>query len=150
MKKLTKEDRDLIKLLQQGVSQKEIAQRFGKDESTISKRISDLKQAGIIKYPVAIVNPTKLSGRLMAGHVTITVRGDQDLKQRLEDFFEENSNMPSSAISQMICEFVLFIAKEIKDGGEFIFRKNGKEQKILFPSELKWQFVSNEEPQKKS
>ena len=76
----------------------------------------------------------------MAGHVRIEIRGDPELKQRLEDFFAEHSNIPSSAISQMICEFALFIEKEIKDGGEFVFRKNGKEQKILFPAELKWQF----------
>lgn len=144
-KRLNKENMELIDLLQQGIAQKDIAKRLGKDESTISKRIKTLKQAGIIQYPVAIVDPTKLSDekekKLMAGHVSIVVRGDPELKQRLEDFFAEHSDMPRSAISQMICEFALFIEKEIKDGGEFVFRKNGKEQKILFPAELKWQFL---------
>jgi len=139
MGKLTKEDKELIDLLQKEISQKDIAKQLGKDESTISKRIKSLKQAGIIKYPVAIVFPSKK--KLMAGHVTITIRGDPELKQRLEDFFAEHSDTPPSAISQMICEFALFVAKEIKDGGEFVFRKNNKEQKVLFPTELKWQFL---------
>jgi len=137
---LSKGDTELIDLLRQGIAQKDIATHFGKDESTISKRIKDLKQAGIIQYPVAIV---KLSDKkkLMAGHVTITVRGDPELKQRLEDFFAENSDIPRSAISQMLCEFALFAAKEIKDGGELVLRKDGKERKIRFPAELEWRFL---------
>jgi hypothetical protein len=78
--------------------------------------------------------------RLMAGHVTITVRGDPMLKQRLEDFYAEHPELPRSALSQMICEFALFVAKERKEGGEFIFRKDGKEKKIIFPAKLTWQF----------
>jgi DNA-binding Lrp family transcriptional regulator len=126
-----KENLELIGLLQQGITQKDIAKRLGRDESTISKRITILKRDGIIEYPVAIVGP-----------IAITVRGDPELKQRLEDFYAKYSeSMPPSAISQMICEFVLFLEKEIKDGGELILRKNGKEQKILFPAKkLTWQF----------
>jgi len=131
---LSKEELELINFLQQGITQKEIAKRLGRDESTISKRITALKRDGIIQYPVAIVGP-----------IAITVLGDPKLKQRLEDFYAKYSgSIPSSTISRIICELALFIEKQINAGGEFILRKNGKEQKILFPPKLAWQFLFEE------
>jgi len=79
--------------------------------------------------------------RLMLGHVTIQVRGDAELKQRLESFFSAYPEIPRSALSQMICEFALFVHEEIKDGAELILRKANKEQKVFFPGRLSLQFT---------
>jgi hypothetical protein len=74
--------------------------------------------------------------QLMVGHVSILVRGDPKLKQRLDDLFSRYQEIPRAAMSQMICELVLFIEEETRNGAEIVLRKEGKERKIVFPP--KW------------
>lgn len=83
----------------------------------------------------------KGKARRMLGHVTIQIRGDENLKQRLENLYLAYSDSLSrSVLSQLICEFVLFIHRELENGAELILRKNDNERKIHFPPKLTLQF----------
>ena len=71
-RELSEEDAYIIDFLQKGQSQKEIAKFLGKEESTISKKISALRDAGIIvSYPSATVNISKLVRFIVYGLIKL-------------------------------------------------------------------------------
>jgi len=80
---LSEEDAYIIDSLQKGISQKEIANYLKKDESTVSKKIKDLKEAGIIvAYPSAIVDASKLVKLVIYGLIKLRLtKGGQDWEE---------------------------------------------------------------------
>jgi DNA-binding Lrp family transcriptional regulator len=69
---LSDDEASIIAKLQRGESQKEIAADLGKDETTISKKIRDLKEKGIIvAHPSVHVDPSKLVKHIIYGLIKL-------------------------------------------------------------------------------
>jgi len=103
-KRLSKTEVEVIDCLQRSIPQKDIAEHLRKDSSTISKRIKALKRAGIIQYPVAIVDPTKLAIYIVCGLIK--------LKLPREHWHWSEVATTISKISPKIKEIVLLSGSE--------------------------------------